>query len=273
MKLLAAVYSPNGLARGGRYCTVAPMQKLVLLAAILGSVACSKADQSPSNAPNEPVATTAPAVPTSVPTATAPVPAAPAPAVVQGPTAAATDPANLPPAGTAPTPVVVDKELDPIWNASIRTIKGQPTTLAPYKGKALLLVNVASQCGLTPQFAALEALQKKYASRGFTVVGFPSNDFGNQEPGTNEEIATFCSTTYGITFPIMEKIHVNGDERHAIFKALTPIADIKGRGGDLKWNFEKWVVSADAKRVTRFRPMTTPDDPIVIAAVEAALPR
>jgi glutathione peroxidase len=240
------------------------MKKLVLVAAFLGVAACSKADQPPSSSPKEPVASPAPAP--------APAPADPAPAVVQGPTAAATDPANLPPAGTAPTPVSVDKELEPIWTAAIRTIKGQPTTLAPYKGKALMLVNVASQCGLTPQYAALEAIQKKYASKGFTVIGFPSNDFGNQEPGSNEEIATFCSTTYGITFPVMEKIHVNGDERHEIFKALAPIADIKGRGGDLKWNFEKFVVSADAKRVTRFRPMTKPDDPTVIAAVEAALP-
>ena len=192
--------------------------------------------------------------------------------VEKGPTAEMFDPASLPAAGTAPAPVVVTKELDPMWTAPIKTLKGDATTLASYKGKALLLVNVASKCGNTPQYATLEALQKKYAAKGFTVIGFPCNQFGGQEPGSAEEIGTFCATNYGISFPIMEKIEVNGPGRHDIYKALTPIQG-DGRDGDIKWNFEKFVVSADGSKVTRFAPSTKPDDPKVIAAVEAALPK
>jgi glutathione peroxidase len=197
----------------------------------------------------------------------------PQPAVQHGKTAEMFDPANLPAPGTAPTPVSVTKELDPMWNAAIKTLKGQPTTLSAYKGKALMLVNVASQCGNTPQYATLEALQKKYEPKGFTVIGFPCNQFGGQEPGNPEEIQTFCATNYGITFPIMEKIEVNGDKRHEIYKALTPIADAQGKAGDIQWNFEKFVVSADGTKITRFSPRTKPDDPTVIAAVEASLPK
>ena len=183
------------------------------------------------------------------------------------------DPAKLPPPGTAPAPVTVTKELDAMWTTPIKTLQGQSTTLAAYKGKALMLVNVASQCGNTPQYATLEALQKKYATKGFTVVGFPCNQFGGQEPGTSEEIAKFCATNYGITFPIMEKIEVNGPGRHDIYKTLTPIADASGHAGDIRWNFEKFVVSADGKQITRFSPKQKPDDPTVIAAVENALPK
>jgi glutathione peroxidase len=197
----------------------------------------------------------------------------PEPKVEQGPTAATFDPKNLPPPGTAPKPVAVDKELDAMWSTPIKTLKGQPTTLAAYKGKALMLVNVASQCGNTPQYATLEALQKKYQAKGFTVVGFPCNQFGGQEPGSSEEIAKFCATNYGITFPIMEKIEVNGPGRHDVYKVLTPIADASGHSGDIRWNFEKFIVSADGKQITRFSPKTKPDDPTVIAAVEAALPK
>ncbi|HEY5944922.1 MAG TPA: glutathione peroxidase [Kofleriaceae bacterium] len=160
-----------------------------------------------------------------------------------------------------------------MWTAPIKTLRGKPTQLADYKGKALLLVNVASQCGNTPQYAALEALQKKYEAKGFTVIGFPCNQFGGQEPGSPQEIEQFCSSNYGITFPITEKIEVNGDGRHAIYKALTPIPDASGTSGDIRWNFEKFVVSADGTKVTRFSPKTKPDDPAVIAAVEAALPK
>jgi len=237
------------------------MNKLALAALVLGTVACSKPSQDASKTPNEPTP------------ATAAAPAEPAPKVVQGSVAAASDPANLPPAGTAPPAVTVDNQLDPIWSAPIKTLKGEPTTLAGYKGKALLLVNVASKCGMTPQYATLEALQKKYAAKGFTVIGFPSNQFGDQEPGTAEEIQTFCATNYGITFPMMEKIDVNGDTRHPIYKALTPIADVAGKNGDIRWNFEKFVVSADGKHVTRFSPRVKPEDPTVVAAVEAALPK
>ncbi|MBA3819053.1 MAG: glutathione peroxidase [Deltaproteobacteria bacterium] len=160
-----------------------------------------------------------------------------------------------------------------MWNVPIKTLDGKLAKLADFKGKALMLVNVASKCGLTPQYATLEALQKKYAAQGFTVIGFPCNQFGGQEPGTAEEIEQFCSTTYGITFPMMEKIDVNGPGRHEIYKALTPLKDTKGEDGDIRWNFEKFVVSADGTQITRFSPKTKPDDPAVIAAVEAALPK
>ena len=242
------------------------MKKLALAALVLGSLACSKTDQTASSAAKDPAAP----APTTAAAPAAPAPAAPA--VVQGSVAAASDPANLPPPGTAPAPVTVDKQLDGIWAAPIKTLKGEPTTLAAYKGKALMLVNVASKCGNTPQYATLEALQKKYESKGFTVIGFPCNQFHGQEPGTAEEIATFCATNYGITFPIMEKIDVNGDTRHPIYRQLTPIADAEGHDGDIRWNFEKFVVSADGKQVTRFSPKVKPEDPAVIAAVEAALP-
>jgi glutathione peroxidase len=241
------------------------MKKLVLAAAVLGFLGCSKADQN-ATAPKEPAAA---ATPTPAPAA---APATTQPKVVQGSVAAASDPANLPPAGTAPTAVTVDN-LDSLWSAPIKTLKGEPTTLAAYKGKALMLVNVASKCGNTPQYATLEALQKKYEAKGFTVIGFPCNQFHGQEPGTAEEIATFCATNYGITFPIMEKIDVNGETRHPIYKALTPVADATGHDGDIRWNFEKFVVSADGKKVTRFGPKTKPEDPTVVAAVENALPR
>jgi glutathione peroxidase len=160
-----------------------------------------------------------------------------------------------------------------MWDVPIKTLKGAGTTLAAYKGKALMLVNVASQCGNTPQYATLEALQKKYEPKGFTVIGFPCNQFGGQEPGTAEEISTFCATNYGITFPIMEKIEVNGDGANPIYKAIEPVADAGGHSGDIRWNFEKFVVSADGSKITRFSPKTKPDDPAVIAAVEAALPK
>jgi glutathione peroxidase len=191
----------------------------------------------------------------------------------QGPTAAAGDPSKLPPAGTAPEPVQVTKELDPVWNTPIKTLQGKDAKLADYKGKALLLVNVASKCGLTPQYETLEALQKKYGPQGFTVVGFPCNQFKGQEPGTPEEIQEFCSTTYGVTFPLMEKIEVNGDGRHPIYQALVPLKDATGYTGEIRWNFEKFVVSADGTKVTRFAPKTKPEDPQVIAAIEAALPK
>ncbi len=172
----------------------------------------------------------------------------------------------------APTPVTVAKET-PMWNIALKTLQGKDTKLADHQGKALMLVNVASRCGLTPQYTTLEALQKKYGPKGFTVIGFPCNQFGKQEPGTAEEIEEFCSTTYGVTFPMMEKVEVNGAGRHPIYKELTPLADAKGYTGDIRWNFEKFVVSADGTKITRFDPQVKPDDPQVIAAVEAALPK
>lgn len=173
---------------------------------------------------------------------------------------------------TDPAPVTVSKDL-PMWNAPIKTLQGKDTTLASYKGKTLLIVNVASKCGLTPQYTQLEQLQKKYEGKGFTVIGFPCNQFGKQEPGTAEEIETFCSTTYGVTFPMMEKVDVNGPGRHAIYQALTPLKDGTGHTGDIRWNFEKFVVSADGTTITRFDPQTKPDDPAVVAAIESGLPK
>lgn len=195
------------------------------------------------------------------------------PKVIQGPTAAAGDPNNLPAPGVAPAATAMTKETEAMWNVPIKTLQGKDTKLADYKGKALMLVNVASKCGLTPQYTTLEALQKKYEPQGFTVIGFPCNQFGGQEPGTAQEIETFCATKYGVTFPMMEKIDVNGAGRHEIYKALTPIKDVDGADGDIRWNFEKFVVSADGSKITRFEPQTKPDDPKVIAAIEASLPK
>lgn len=159
-----------------------------------------------------------------------------------------------------------------IWDAPIHTLQGQDARLADHRGKALLLVNVASRCGLTPQYTALEALHERLAPRGFSVIGFPCNQFGAQEPGSAEQIQTFCSTTYGVTFPMTEKIDVNGGKRHPIYAELTKVADASGQAGDIRWNFEKFVVSADGQTITRFAPQTAPDDPAVLAAIEAGLP-
>ena len=160
-----------------------------------------------------------------------------------------------------------------MWDAPLHTLQGAPTRLADFQGKALLLVNVASRCGLTPQYTALEELHEKLAPRGFSVIGLPCNQFGAQEPGTPEQIQAFCSTTYGVTFPLTEKIEVNGTGRHPIYQELTQIADAAGHKGDIRWNFEKFVISADGKTITRFDPRTAPDDPVVLAAIEAGLPR
>jgi glutathione peroxidase len=179
---------------------------------------------------------------------------------------------TIPAAGTAPAPVAIPKEGNAMWTTAIKNLSGTPTSLAAYDGKALLIVNVASKCGLTPQYADLEAIQKKYQDKGFTVIGFPCNQFGGQEPGSAEQIATFCSTTYGVTFPMMEKIEVNGAGRHPIYQTLTEVADAKGYKGDIRWNFEKYVVSADRTKITRFDPQVTPTDPTVVASIEASLP-
>ena len=154
----------------------------------------------------------------------------------------------------------------------INTLNGQPSSLAALDGKTLLVVNVASKCGLTPQYTGLEELQKRYADRGFSVVGFPCNQFGGQEPGSAEEIAEFCSTTYGVSFPMFEKIEVNGPGRHPIYDELTPVPDADGQAGDIQWNFEKFLVGPDGAVLARFRPMTEPDAPELVAAIEANLP-
>jgi glutathione peroxidase len=156
-------------------------------------------------------------------------------------------------------------------NSPIHTLRGDATSLEAFHGKAILAVNVASKCGLTPQYTGLEQLQKTYADRGFTVVGFPCNQFLEQEPGSAEEIETFCSTTYGVTFPMMEKIEVNGEGRHPIYETLTEVADAEGVSGDIRWNFEKFLIAPDGS-ITRFSPMVTPEDATLVGAIEAALP-
>ena len=153
----------------------------------------------------------------------------------------------------------------------LTTLAGEPTTLGEHAGRVLLVVNVASRCGLTPQYADLERLQQEYGDRGLTVVGFPCNQFGGQEPGTNEEIAQFCSATYGVSFPMMDKVDVNGADRHPVFTELTQVPDADGEAGDVQWNFEKWVVDRDGHPVARFRPRVEPTDPQVVEAVEATL--
>jgi glutathione peroxidase len=158
-----------------------------------------------------------------------------------------------------------------IFEHPIHTLRGDPTSLQDFAGHALLLVNVASKCGLTPQYTGLESLQQTYGPRGLFVVGFPCNQFGAQEPGSAAEIETFCSSTYGVTFPMMEKIEVNGDDRHPIYAELTQVADAEGTAGDIRWNFEKFLVAPDGT-VTRFGPMVAPDDPALVSALVAALP-
>ncbi|WP_338675079.1 glutathione peroxidase [Streptomyces sp. SCSIO 30461] len=152
----------------------------------------------------------------------------------------------------------------------LRTLSGEPTSLSAYADKTVLLVNVASKCGLTPQYEGLERLQRQYGDRGFTVLGVPCNQFMGQEPGTAEEIQTFCSTTYGVSFPLLEKTDVNGDGRHPLYAELTQVADADGEAGDVQWNFEKFLVSAKGE-VTRFRPRTEPEAPEIVAAIEAQL--
>jgi glutathione peroxidase len=156
------------------------------------------------------------------------------------------------------------------YDIPLRTLDGKPSSLADYRGKTLLIVNVASKCGLTPQYTALQALQERYAPRGFSVLGFPCNQFGGQEPGTAEQISEFCSTTYGVDFPLFEKLSVNGPDRHPLYTELTAVADAAGKAGDIEWNFEKFLVTPQGS-VQRFRPKTKPDDPALVAALEAAL--
>ena len=154
----------------------------------------------------------------------------------------------------------------------VNTLSGQPGSLADLSGKTLLVVNVASKCGLTPQYEGLERLHERFSDRGFSVVGFPCNQFGGQEPGTADEIGEFCSVNYGVTFPMFEKIEVNGPGRHPIYDELTAVPDGSGEAGDIQWNFEKFVLGPDGSAVARFRPRTVPDDPEVLSVIESNLP-
>jgi glutathione peroxidase len=159
-----------------------------------------------------------------------------------------------------------------ILDTSVARLDGTPSSLGSLTGGTpALLVNVASRCGLTPQYGGLERLQETYAGRGFTVVGFPCNQFMGQEPGSSEEIAEFCSATYGVTFPMSEKIDVNGEERHPIYESLVASPNEKGEAGDVAWNFEKFLVDADGAVVARFSPTVEPEDPQVIAAIAGLL--
>jgi glutathione peroxidase len=159
-----------------------------------------------------------------------------------------------------------------LYDIPLRTLSGGNTSLAEYKGKVVLVVNVASKCGLTPQYEGLERLQKRYEDRGFTVLGVPCNQFGGQEPGTAEEIETFCSTTYGVTFPMLEKLDVNGETRHPLYAELTITQDEAGAAGDIQWNFEKFVISPDGVVLGRIRPRTVPESDEVVSLIEANLP-
>jgi glutathione peroxidase len=155
----------------------------------------------------------------------------------------------------------------------VETLAGEKTTFGALTGgKAALVVNVASKCGLTPQYEGLEQLQKELGDQGFTVIGFPCNQFMGQEPGTSEEIATFCSATYGVTFPLTAKIEVNGPDRDPVYETLTAVADAAGTAGDIRWNFEKFVVAPDGSVVGRFPPTTEPADPELRASIAAVLP-
>ena len=156
-----------------------------------------------------------------------------------------------------------------LYDIPVRTLAGEASSLADFRGRTVLLVNVASKCGLTPQYEGLEALHERYRDRGFSVVGFPCNQFQGQEPGTPEEIQEFCSTTYGVTFPLFEKIDVNGEQRHPVYRELVDVADADGYHGDIRWNFEKFLVAPDGS-VRRFAPQVTPEDADLVAAIEAA---
>ncbi len=155
---------------------------------------------------------------------------------------------------------------------NLNTLAGDPLDAAELDGRAVLVVNVASRCGLTPQYTGLERLQERYGERGLTVLGVPCNQFGEQEPGSAEEIQTFCSTTYGVSFPMTEKLDVNGPERHPLYSTLTTTADQAGEAGDIQWNFEKFLVSPHGRPVARFRPTVEPESDELTAAIEAELP-
>jgi glutathione peroxidase len=168
----------------------------------------------------------------------------------------------------ATTVLAADKS---VYDFTLHSIDGQPAPLSAYKGKVVLLVNVASRCGFTPQYTALEAIYEKYKDRGFVIVGIPANNFGAQEPGTNQEIKTFCTSKYQVTFPMMAKISVKGDDQAPLYQFLTDKTAHPETGGDIQWNFTKFLVGPNGHIVARFEPDVTPDAPQVTAAIEKAL--
>ncbi|GAA1572732.1 glutathione peroxidase [Streptomyces globosus] len=159
-----------------------------------------------------------------------------------------------------------------LYDIPLTTLADEPTTLGEHKGKVILLVNTASQCGLTPQYSGLARLQFAYEAKGFTVVGVPCNQFGGQEPGTAEDIQTFCAASFGVTFPMLEKTEVNGENRHPLYRELVRTPDADGEAGDIQWNFEKFLISPAGEVVARFRPRTEPESEEVVSAIEALLP-
>jgi glutathione peroxidase len=160
-----------------------------------------------------------------------------------------------------------------IYDIPVNDLHGEPVELTQFKGKALLIVNVASKCGLTPQYTGLEKIHEELKDQGFSVIGVPCNQFGGQEPGTADEIESFCSTTYGVTFPILEKVDVNGEARHPLYQQLTATEDAEGKDGDIVWNFEKFLISPEGEIVGRFRPLVEPEAPELIDAIKTQLPR
>ncbi len=158
-----------------------------------------------------------------------------------------------------------------VYDVPINSLDGTPGALGAQKGNVTLVVNVASFCGLTPQYTGLENLHERFGAQGVSVVGVPCNQFGAQEPGTPDEIATFCSTNYNVTFPLTEKVEVNGDGRHELYQRLTPVADGEGHAGDIRWNFEKFLVTRDGEVVARFSPLTEPENDEIVGAIEKAL--
>ena len=158
-----------------------------------------------------------------------------------------------------------------VYEFTLNSIDGQTARLAAYKGKVVMLVNVASRCGFTPQYSALETVYEKYKDRGFVIIGIPANNFGAQEPGSNQEIKTFCSTKYHVSFPMMSKVSVKGDDKTPLYQFLTDKSANPETGGDIKWNFTKFLIGPDGRVITRFEPDVTPDAPQVTAAIEKAL--
>ena len=158
-----------------------------------------------------------------------------------------------------------------VHDIPLSTLAGQPASLGDLSGRTLLVVNVASKCGLTPQYEGLERLHERFSDRGFSVVGFPCNQFGGQEPGTADEIATFCSTSYGVTFPMTEKVDVNGADRHPLYEQLTEKTDAEGQSGDIQWNFAKFLIDKSGQVVARFSPTVAPAAPELTQAIEKVL--
>jgi glutathione peroxidase len=159
-----------------------------------------------------------------------------------------------------------------VFDVEIGALQGGPADLSQYRGRALLVVNVASRCGLTPQYAGLQALADRYADRGLVVLGVPCNQFAGQEPGTAAEIAEFCEVNYAVTFPLTEKVEVNGAGRHPLYAELVDTADADGHAGDIRWNFEKFVVAPDGAVAARFSPQVQPEASELVAAIEKVLP-